>query len=114
MGSGLRLLSGGLRLFAARDSARSRSEEDDEEAARGAGSHRRRLAAGIDVSLALRCPGLDRLHPRVPTTPDRGLVLGDARVEMERGLAAGMKQHFEVLVIDAFSGDAAPTHLMGC
>jgi hypothetical protein len=45
---------------------------------------------------------------------DRGLVLGDARVEMERELAEGMKQNSEVPVIDAFGGDAAPMHLIGC
>jgi hypothetical protein len=33
---------------------------------------------------------------------------------MERGLAAGMKQNSEVPVIDAFSGDASPMHLIGC
>jgi len=41
-------------------------------------------------------------------------VPGDARVEMKRELAEGKKQHSEVLVIDAFGGDAAPTHLIGC
>jgi len=40
------------------------------------------------------------------------LVLGDARVEMERELAAGENQAFDVLVIDAFSSDAVPMHLM--
>jgi len=65
MGGGLRLLSCGLRRFAARDNARSRSEEDDEETARGAGSHRRRLAVDIDVSLVLRRPGSGCLHRRV-------------------------------------------------
>jgi hypothetical protein len=41
-------------------------------------------------------------------------VPGDARVEMKRELAEGMKQHSEVPVIDAFGGDAAPVHLIGC
>jgi hypothetical protein len=44
----------------------------------------------------------------------KAFVPGDARVEMERELAEGMKPNSEVLVIDAFSGDAAPVHLIGC
>jgi hypothetical protein len=45
---------------------------------------------------------------------DVGLVLGDARVEMDREFAEGKKQHSEVLVIDAFSSDAAPMYLIVC
>jgi hypothetical protein len=65
MGGGLRLLSGGLSPFAARDSARSQSEGDAKEAARRAGSHPRMLAVDIDVSLVLRWPGFGCLHRRV-------------------------------------------------
>jgi spermidine synthase len=40
------------------------------------------------------------------------VVLGDARLCLEREAAAGQRQNFDVLVIDAFSGDAIPTHLL--
>lgn len=40
------------------------------------------------------------------------LVLGDARIKMERELAAEQKQQFDVLVVDAFSSDAIPMHLL--
>jgi hypothetical protein len=40
------------------------------------------------------------------------VVLGDARLCLEREAAAGQLQQFDVLVIDAFSGDAIPTHLL--
>ncbi|MEX0585612.1 MAG: fused MFS/spermidine synthase, partial [Pirellulales bacterium] len=41
-----------------------------------------------------------------PATVD--VILGDARLSMEREPA----QRFDVLVLDAFSGDAIPTHLL--
>lgn len=37
---------------------------------------------------------------------------GDARLLMERELAAGQAQKFDVLVIDAFSSDSIPVHLL--
>jgi len=40
------------------------------------------------------------------------LVLGDARLSLERELAQGQPQQFDVLVIDAFSSDAIPVHLI--
>lgn len=40
------------------------------------------------------------------------VVLGDARVSMERELAAGDAQQLDVLALDAFSGDAIPAHLI--
>jgi len=40
------------------------------------------------------------------------VVPGDARLSMERELAAGHSQQFDVLAIDAFNGDAVPTHLL--
>jgi spermidine synthase len=40
------------------------------------------------------------------------IVLGDARVQLERELAAGRPQHFDVLAVDAFSSDAIPIHLL--
>jgi hypothetical protein len=39
-------------------------------------------------------------------------VLGDARIELERELAQGRPGRFDVLAIDAFSGDAVPMHLL--
>lgn len=40
------------------------------------------------------------------------VVLGDARISMERELRNGELRRFDVLVIDAFSGDAIPVHLL--
>lgn len=40
------------------------------------------------------------------------IVLGDARLSMERELDAGEVQHFDVLALDAFSSDAIPVHLL--
>ncbi len=40
------------------------------------------------------------------------VVLGDARVSMEREKAQGARQAYDVLAIDAFSSDAIPVHLL--
>jgi hypothetical protein len=40
------------------------------------------------------------------------VVLSDARLALERELAAGEPQHFDVLLLDAFTGDALPVHLL--
>ena len=40
------------------------------------------------------------------------VVQGDARLSLERELAAGQPQHFDVLAIDAFSSDSIPVHLL--
>jgi hypothetical protein len=40
------------------------------------------------------------------------VVLGDARLSLERERVEGQLQHFDVLVLDAFSGDAIPVHLL--
>ena len=40
------------------------------------------------------------------------IVLGDARVELERELSSGAAQKFDVLAVDAFSSDAIPLHLL--
>jgi hypothetical protein len=40
------------------------------------------------------------------------LVLGDARLVMEEELRDGKPRKFDVLVLDAFAGDAIPTHLL--
>ncbi len=40
------------------------------------------------------------------------VVMGDARLQLERELEKGGGQQFDVLCLDAFSGDAIPTHLL--
>ena len=40
------------------------------------------------------------------------VMLGDARVQLERELAEGHPQEFDVLAVDAFSSDAIPIHLL--
>ena len=40
------------------------------------------------------------------------VVLADARLALEQELAAGKPQHFNVLALDAFNGDAPPVHLL--
>ncbi len=40
------------------------------------------------------------------------IVMGDARLSMERELARGQPQQFDVLALDAFSSDAIPVHLL--
>jgi len=45
-----------------------------------------------------------------PATVD--IVLGDARLSLERELQAGGRPQFDVLVVDAFTGDAIPVHLL--
>ena len=40
------------------------------------------------------------------------IVYGDARLTMERELAAGTPQQFDFLALDAFSSDAVPAHLL--
>ena len=40
------------------------------------------------------------------------IVLGDARVQMERELGSGQSHDFDVIAVDAFSSDAIPLHLL--
>jgi spermidine synthase len=40
------------------------------------------------------------------------IVQGDARISLERELANGQAQNYDVLVVDAFSGDVVPIHLL--
>jgi hypothetical protein len=47
-----------------------------------------------------RCPAIVKIIP------------GDARLSMERELALGIRQSFNLLVVDAFNGDAPPIHLL--
>ncbi len=65
-------------------------------------------------------PGVERLSgPRADVftylrdCPARvEVVLGDARLSLERELARGAREDFDVLAIDAFSSDAIPVHLL--
>ncbi len=43
---------------------------------------------------------------------DETVVLGDARISLERELAQGDSQQFDALFVDAFSGDSIPIHLL--
>ena len=43
---------------------------------------------------------------------DVGVFMGDARLVMERQLVENQNQQFDVLVVDAFSSDAIPVHLL--
>ena len=40
------------------------------------------------------------------------VVLGDARIELARELAGGQAHDFDMIAVDAFSGDAIPMHLL--
>jgi len=40
------------------------------------------------------------------------VVLGDARISLERRRSQGVSEQFDVLVVDAFSSDAIPVHLL--
>ena len=40
------------------------------------------------------------------------VILGDGRISLERELKRGAPQNFDVLVLDAFNGDAVPVHLL--
>jgi spermidine synthase len=40
------------------------------------------------------------------------VVLGDARISLEQELALGQPQNFDVLVLDTFSSDSIPVHLV--
>ena len=43
---------------------------------------------------------------------DYQIQMGDARLSLERELNQSQPQRFHVLVLDAFSGDAIPVHLL--
>ena len=40
------------------------------------------------------------------------VVLGDARIQLERELAEGQSHDYDLIAVDAFSGDAIPMHLL--
>ena len=43
---------------------------------------------------------------------DIDIILGDARLSLERELQTGQAQAYDVLILDVFSGDAPPVHLL--
>ena len=43
---------------------------------------------------------------------ETGIHLGDARIELERELHAGKAHDYDLIAVDAFSGDAIPMHLL--
>ncbi len=43
---------------------------------------------------------------------DETVVLGDARISLEQELERGENQQFDILFVDAFSGDSIPIHLL--
>lgn len=40
------------------------------------------------------------------------IIMGDARLSLENELKQGINHHFDLLAVDAFSGDAIPVHLL--
>jgi hypothetical protein len=40
------------------------------------------------------------------------VVVGDARLSLEKELKAGMQNNFDILILDTFSSDAIPVHLV--
>jgi hypothetical protein len=57
--------------------------------------------------------GPDQLFTYVADSPAQiDVILGDARLSMERELTRQDPQRFDVLAVDAFSGDAVPLHLL--
>lgn len=54
------------------------------------------------------------MHERIKHGTGRlDIVMGDARLSLERELnSEPSSRNFQVLVVDAFSGDAIPTHLL--
>ncbi len=43
---------------------------------------------------------------------EASVILGDARISLERELSGGENQQFDTLFVDAFSGDSIPIHLL--
>lgn len=54
----------------------------------------------------------EQFHFLGPRAKEITVVLGDARVMLEREWDRGENQRFDVLIVDAFTGDAVPIHLL--
>jgi hypothetical protein len=65
-----------------------------------------------EINPAIRDLARDRFSylDECPATVE--VVMGDARLSMERELTAGIPQAFDLLALDAFSSDAIPVHLL--
>ena len=50
--------------------------------------------------------------PLADSPASQDVVLGDARVMLERELTAADPPRFDILVVDAFNGNAIPVHLL--
>jgi hypothetical protein len=86
------------------------------------------IGLGVGVIAAHTLPGDDlryyELNPAVEEVARRSfsfladapgtveVVLGDARLSLERELAASDPRRFDVFIVDAFTGDAIPAHLL--
>ncbi len=46
------------------------------------------------------------------SSADISVVIGDARLSLEKELTQGQNHHFDLLVMDAFSSDSVPVHLI--
>lgn len=67
----------------------------------------------IDPAIAGLSQGSNPIFTFVSASPAHtDIVLGDARVQIQEEEASGNPQRFDVLVVDAFSGDAIPVHLL--
>src|SRR6185369_2294487 len=49
-------------------------------------------------------------YPHSPA--DKAILMGDARLTLERQLANEGPQNYDILAVDAFSSDAIPVHLL--
>jgi hypothetical protein len=50
--------------------------------------------------------------PRAKSLADANILMGDARLTMEAQVASNEAANYDVLVVDAFSSDAIPVHLL--
>ncbi len=67
----------------------------------------------IDPAVANLSTGASPLFTFVQSSPMHvDVVLGDARMRMQEEVSHGDLQNFDVLVVDAFSGDSVPVHLL--
>lgn len=67
----------------------------------------------IDPSIPELSRGINPTFTFVKSSPAQvDVILGDARIKMQEELSRGEGQDFDVLVVDAFSGDSIPVHLL--
>ena len=99
-----------------------------EDGARQGGLHVGNIGLGVGTIAAFSKPGdtyrfyeinpdVDRIAKEYFTylKDAKGLqqvILGDGRISLERELASNVRQQFDILTVDAFSGDGIPVHLL--